>query len=458
MIRIFAAVLLMSVAAMAGTDSPSPVTFNKDVLPILQNNCQSCHRPNQIGPMPLLTYQDARPWAAAIKSAVLTKKMPPWFADSRFGHFSNERSLTPAEVSTLVRWADSGATEGNAKDRPAPREFSPDGWNIKPDMIFPMPKPFEVPSDGVIEYTYIVIPTNFTKDTWVTAAEVLPGNRSVMHHVIAFVRPPGSQWIKDAKPGEPFVPVIHKRDANGAGTGVDPRSPDPQQQRGRDPQQQGVAGNEFLVAYVPGIQPQTFNLAGSSAKLIPAGSDIVLQLHYTTNGKPATDVTKVGLVLAKETPQLRYLTIGASQFQFTIPPNDSNYEVHSQVTVEDDAKLVWLQPHMHLRGKDFEFRLVYPTGESTVALKVPNYSFNWQLGYDEATPLVLPKGTRIECTAHFDNSPNNPLNPNPNVAVKWGDQSWEEMMIGWFGLVVNAKADPTKVVKRQARVQAPVGD
>ncbi|HLJ27102.1 MAG TPA: thiol-disulfide isomerase [Candidatus Angelobacter sp.] len=459
MMRLPVAVFLLSMAAMAADTSSNPITFNKDVLPILQNNCQSCHRPNQIAPMAFLTYQDVRPWAQAIKAAVLTKKMPPWFADPRYGHFSNERKLSDADVKTLVRWADSGGTEGDAKDKPAPREFPAEGWNIKPDLVFAMPKPYSVPSEGVIEYTYIVVPTGFTKDTWVTAAEVLPGNRQVTHHVIAFVRPPGSQWLKDAKPGEPFVPVIHKRDANGAGAGIDQRSPDPQARaRTGDSQQPGAGGNEFLVAYVPGIQPQTFNLTGDSAKLIPAGSDIVFQMHYTPNGTAQTDVTKVGLVLAKGTPKSRYLTIGATTFQFAIPANDPNYEVHSQVTFEQDAQLVWLQPHMHLRGKDFEYRLVYPTGETDTALKVPNYSFSWQLGYDEAKPLALPKGTRMECTAHFDNSINNPDNPNPNVVVKWGDQSWEEMMIGWFGVVVDASADPSKIVKRMARQPAPAAD
>jgi len=449
--RLSLVLLLMSIPAMAADTTPAPVTFNKQVLPILQEHCQGCHRPNQIAPMSFLTYKDVRPWASAIKTAILTKKMPPWFADPSYGHFANERKLTPAEIRTLIRWADSAAPEGDPKDRPAPKEFSPDGWTIKPDLIFAMPKPYNVPAEGVVEYTYIVIPTGFTKDTWVTAAEILPGNRKVTHHVIAFVRPPASSWMKTAKSGEPFVPVIHTRDAAGAGTGIDPRSPD---QRPREAQQQGFLGNEFLVAYVPGIQPQTFNLTGNSAKLIPAGSDIVLQMHYTPNGTADTDVTKVGLVLAKETPKLRYLTIGAATHQLAIPPNDPNYEVHSQVTFEQDAQLVWLQPHMHLRGKDFEYRLVYPTGQTDTALRVPNYSFSWQLGYDEATPVMLPKGTRMECTAHFDNSINNPANPNPNVEVKWGDQSWEEMMIGWFGVVVDANADPAKIVKRQMPQQA----
>ena len=434
-----AAFLLMSLAAMAANTSSVPVTFNKDVLPILQRNCQSCHRSGEVAPMSFVTYQETRPWARAIKTAALTKKMPPWFADPRYGHFANERKLTEGEIGTLVAWAENGAPEGDVKTRPAPVEFL-DGWNIgKPDKVIAMPQAFAVPAEGTVEYQYIPIPGGFTEDTWVTAAEVRPGNRAVVHHVIAFVRPPGSKWMKDAKPGVPFAPVVHKRDANGA------RVDDPQR-GGESGGSGGGAFGEFLVGFAPGLQPQRFDLGGA-AKLVPAGSDIVLQMHYTANGKAATDVTKIGLVLAKEPPQRRYLTMNAPNGRFAIPPGDPNYEVKSQITLQETAELVWLMPHMHLRGKDFEFRVVYPTGESEMLLKVPKFDFNWQLGYDEVKPLVLPKGTRIECTAHFDNSPNNPANPNPKVEVRWGDQSWEEMMIGWFAVVIDAKADPAVLRK-----------
>jgi len=443
MMRLALAVLWPVLPAAAAAAPSGPVTFNKDVLPILQRNCQGCHRPGQIGPMSFLGYQETRPWAKAIKEAVLTKKMPPWFADPHYGRFSNERKLNQAEIDTIARWAEAGAPEGDAKDRQAPLTFPPDGWNINPDLVLSMAQPYEVAADGVLEYTYFLIPGQFKEDTWVAAAEVLPGSRKVVHHVIAFVRPPGSTWLKEAQPGVPYVPVTHKRDGNGAGVGSTRRP-------NADPQRQGSLGNEFLVAYVPGIQPQSFVL-GDSAKLIPAGSDIILQMHYTPNGKADRDVTRVGLVLAKKPPKHRYLTIGASALHLAIPPNDPNYESQSQLTFEQDAQLVWMQPHMHLRGKDFEYRLIYPSGESETALKVPHFSFNWQVGYDEASPVVLPKGTRMECTAHFDNSPNNPLNPNPKVEVRWGDQSWEEMMIGWFGVIVDAKADPAKVVKKQER-------
>ena len=396
--------------------------------------------------MSLLTYQDARPWAKAIKSSVLNHKMPPWFADPSAGHFANERKLTQSEMDTLVRWADNGAPEGDAKDCPAPAAFV-DGWNIgKPDKVYELPKSYAVPAEGTIEYTYYVIPTGFTQDTWVSAAEVRPGNRAVVHHVIAFVRPPGSQWLKDAKPGEPFVPMVHKRDENGAQireTKPASAAPDPQRKRNSDG---GMSGVENLVGYAPGLQPQTFDLDGA-AKLIPAGSDIVLQMHYTANGKPAEDRTKIGLIYAKGVPQRRFVVMNATNSSFAIPPGDSNYEVHSQITLHDQADLVWLMPHMHLRGKDFEFRAVYPTAESEVLLRVPKFDFNWQLAYEEAKPITLPKGTRLECTAHFDNSANNPANPNPKVEVRWGDQSWEEMMIGWFAVVIDAKTDPSVLQK-----------
>jgi hypothetical protein len=213
-----------------------------------------------------------------------------------------------------------------------------------------------------------------------------------------------------------------------------------------------MLGAEFLVGYAPGLQPQRFDLAGDSAKLVPAGSDIVLQMHYTANGTSTSDSTKIGLVLAKEPPRQRYLTLNAANGMFAIPPNDPSYEVHSKITLQDTAQLVWLMPHMHLRGKDFVYRAVYPTGESETLLNVPKFDFNWQLGYDEAKPLALPKGTRIECTAHFDNSVNNPANPNAAITVRWGDQSWEEMMIGWFAVVIDAKTNPSVLFK------APAGD
>jgi len=278
----------------------------------------------------------------------------------------------------------------------------------------------------------------------------------VMHHVIVYVRPPGATYMKDAKPGIPFVPVAVERDANGIAIRRAPQpAPQPAPQAAADaPRPQAnfsMAGVELLSAYVPGLQEQRFDTPiADAAKLVPAGSDLVFQLHYTTNGKPATDQTKIGLTLATKPPKYRYFTSNATQQGFEIPPNDPNYESHSAVAMKEPAQLVWLMPHMHVRGKDFLYEAVYPTGESETLLNVPKYDFNWQLGYEELKPVSLPKGTRIECTAHHDNSANNPANPNPNLTVRWGDQTWEEMMMGWFAVVVDANLKPQDVIGRVA--------
>ena len=323
--RCLAAILTLGTAAMAATPS-STVTYNKEVLPILQKNCQSCHRPGEIGPSSFLTYQSTRPWAKAIREAVLTKKMPPWFADPRFGHFANDRRLNEADIKTLVAWADAGAPEGDAKDMPPPIEWR-DGWNIKPDVVVEMPKPYSVPARGTIEYTYFVVPSGFTKDTWVIDAEVRPGNRTVVHHGSVHIRPPGSQWLKDAKVGEGYV--LPKR---ADGSEALPAPVDPSVN----------VSNEWLLGYVPGIQPQNyFDLDHKAAKLIPAGSDIVFEMHYTTNGKPATDQTKVGFVLAKEPPKYRLLTVPVAGADFTIPPGDANYAGHTVAQFDQPVTLIY---------------------------------------------------------------------------------------------------------------------
>ena len=446
--------LLMGTAATSDTAPPSPgkTTFYKDVLPILQNNCQSCHRPGEVAPMSLMTYEDARPWAAAMKLAVLTKKMPPWYADSQYGHFSNERKLTPQEIRTLVTWVDGGAQPGNAKDAPPPAKFV-DGWNIGvPDKVIEMPVAYNVPAEGTVDYQYMVIPTGFTQDMWVRAAEVRPGNRAVVHHVIAFIRTPESKWMRDAKPGEFFVPKKQPDDAAKDSNKKDQeesanQNPERGQQQANGPRRERRRGGDIgdlLVGYAPGLQPLELT---DQAKLIKAGSDIIFQLHYTANGTAGTDKTKIGLIFSKEPPKLRNLTIGASNPSFKIPPNDPNYEVKSQVRLEETVTLSNLMPHMHFRGKDFLYQVIYPDGRTETLLSVPKYDFNWQLGYELEKPLVLPKGTRIECTAHFDNSVNNPYNPDPTKEVKWGDQTWEEMMIGWFSVSVDPKASVAGLVK-----------
>jgi len=421
---------VLSFAASA----PSQITFTKDVLPIMQKRCQNCHRPGEVAPMSFLTYNEVRPWAKAIREAVLTKKMPPWFADPHYGKFSNDRSLTKEEIDTLVSWVDAGVREGDPKDTPAPVAWV-DGWSIgRPDAVFEMPHDFDVPAAGTIEYQYIVIPSGFTKDTWVQAAEARPGNRKLVHHIIAFVRPPGSKWLSEAKPGVPFVPEAKKDDEK-------------KKKKNDEDRDDSAASPELLIGFAPGLVPMT--LPSSQAKLVKAGSDFVFQLHYTATGKAGTDRSRIGVIFAKETPKERVFTSNATNSKFVIPPGDPAFRVVSSITLQQSARLVDLMPHMHYRGKDFEYRAVYPTGEEQTLLSVPKYDFNWQLFYYLSEPIVLPKGTRIDCTAHFDNSPNNRYNPDPKAEVRWGDQTWEEMMIGWFDVAVDANSDPADVFREK---------
>lgn len=408
----------MSVAAMAA-NAATP-TFNKDVLPILQQNCQQCHRPGEVAPMSLINYTDARPWAKAIKAAVVTQKMPPWFADPKVGHFSNDRRLSDAQIQTLTAWVDNGAPEGDAKDRPAPLTFQ-QGWNIKPDLVIEMPKAFNLPATGTIDYQYILVKGNITKDLWVKSAEMRPSNSAVLHHGKVWVRPPGSHWMEDAVPGMPYS------------TGMGKNAVD--------------EGNDIIGKFNPGLGAQDFNIEGA-AKLIPKGSDFVFELHYTSTGKPETDISRVGLVLAKEAPVTRYYTSPGTPaaLNLVIPPNESNVEVVSESTVGVDMKLVYIQPHAHLRGKDFEIRLIYPTGETETVFK-GKFDFNWQLGYDLAKPILMPKGTRILSIVHYDNSANNPFNPDPAKLVRWGPQNWDEMQSVFLGFIFPVNTDIASVLK-----------
>jgi hypothetical protein len=360
--------------------------------------------------------------APSIKRVVQQKIMPPWFADPQYGHFANDRSLSANEISTLVAWVNAGAPEGDPRDIPTPVEFL-EGWNIpKPDVIFQLPRPFQIPASGVVEYQYVIIPTGFTEDKWVQMAEARPTNRPMVHHIIAYVREPGSSYFKDQKPGVFFEAPPAKAE---------------------EKTDTSALPSDFLIGYAPG-QPAEV-LGPGQAKLIKAGSDIVLEVHYMPMGTPTTDQTKVGLVFAKQPPKERVLTLSAVNGTFKIPPGDPNYRVDASFEVATDLKLAGLHPHMHTRGKDFEYRIVYPDGRTETILRVPKYNWRWQLWYNLAEPLVLPKGTKIECTAHFDNSADNPENPDPTKTVIWGQQSWDEMMVGFFNLVFDAKT-PAKAL------------
>jgi peroxiredoxin len=364
------------------------ITFTKHVSRILNERCAECHHPGTAAPFSLLSYDDAKNWSEMMKEVVVQRRMPPWDADPRYGKFKNDLRMTNDEIGTLVAWIDNGAPQGDLKDLPEPRVFA-DGWTIdEPDIIFAMPEEYTVKATGTVEYQYFVTPTNFKEDVWVQASEARPGNRKVVHHIIAFVR------------------------------------------------EQGVTGTTNLPAvggFAPGEEPMVWP-AGVGFK-IPAGADIFWQVHYTPTGKEEKDRCEVGLVLCKEPPQRAAKGGGAFNFAFSIPPGAESHRVVSNKKFSQDVELLSLMPHLHVRGKDFRYTAHYPDGRTEILLSVPNYDFSWQHRYRFAEPFPIPKGTTIECVAHFDNSANNPANPDPTKEVRWGDQTWEEMMIGWYSHV-----------------------
>jgi hypothetical protein len=430
LVFIFPAILFVTTTAeprAAGT----PVTFTRDVAPILYKNCVGCHRDGEMAPMSLVTYKDARPWAKSIRKNVVERVMPPWHADPAHSRFSNARGLSQPEIDTIVAWVDQGAPQGKASDLP-PAPTYPDGWDIGvPDAVFEMSEEFSVPADGVVEYQYFTVQPNFTEDRWIQAAEIRAGNRELVHHVIVFVdepggspsRAPGIQMIASTPApstvggaGPPSSPV------GGAGLQTGP----PQPQTRRAPARQL---GRFLVGQAPGARPAVFPLG--SAKRIKAGSTLTFQMHYTPNGTAGKDRTRVGLIFAKQPPASEIRTVGVMNTRFVIPAGDANHQVMSRAEFTEDAKIWSFFPHMHVRGKSFEYRIVRPDGSSQILLSVPKYDFNWQGEYVLAEPVTVPKGTRLECTAFFDNSKANVENPDPTKDVRWGDQTWEEMMIGW---------------------------
>ncbi len=398
--------------------APVP-TFHKDVLPILQARCQSCHRPGESAPFSLIGYKDARPWAKAIKQAVATSKMPPWNADPEVGKWKNDRRLSPDEAKVLAAWADNGAPEGKPKDSPAPLTFT-EGWQIgKPDAVLEMAQSYEVPAAGVVDYQWILVPA-FKEDKWIQAFEVRPGNRAVVHHVAAFLRRPGSTWLAGLKPGVPSPKPAGPNEAGGS--------------------------DGIIAEYVPGIPPLV--LPEGYAFLLPAGTDIMLQVHYTPNGKETQDLSKIGIIFAKEKPRYRVTTAATAALGLRIPPNDANYKSRASMTFATDVEVLGMNPHMHLRGKSAEVRVQYPDGRSEDILRVPKYDFNWQLTYEPATPWKWPAGTKLEAIGTFDNSANNPSNPDPSKEVRWGDQTFDEMMAVYMHVALPVDQDPRSLFRR----------
>jgi hypothetical protein len=437
--RLFFAYIFLSLPALA------EVTFTRDVAPILYKHCVQCHHPNDIAPMSLITYSQVKPWAASIKEAILLRKMPPWKADPHYGKWANDPSLTAEEIQTIKSWADGAKLEGDPKALPAPPVFE-DGWRIgKPDMVFSIPEQ-KLDAGGPDVHINVRVPTNFTEDRWIVAAELRAGNRRVVHHAHVFISMPAP---KDAAPAaaktaktpapdpvrqyarwlmlhdatdswvRPEAPVIDD------GCAVDDNGNIPG----------SVVGElSLLSSYLPGRGPDIY--PEGTARRIPAGATLDFQLHYShTTGKPEVDATSVGLIFAKEPPRQPSLRTDFGNHLFLIPAGSPDQKVTECHSFSKDIYVTSLTPHMHYRGKSMRITAIYPDGRQETLLYVPEYNFHWQITYRPVEPIHLPKGTRVEIEAHFDNSRNNPLNPDPSKTIRWGSASESEMMDGWLEYV-----------------------
>jgi mono/diheme cytochrome c family protein len=454
LVSLIAAALYTLPAIQASGAGPAAknVTFNKEVAPIFYKSCAECHRPGEAAPFSVLSYKDVRPWAKSIKEKVVSRQMPPWHADPHVGRWSNDPRLTQAQVDTISAWVDGGAIEGNPKDLPPAPQFV-EGWGIgKPDVIIQMPEDYTVEASGPDEYQYFDAPTNFKEDKYVQMAEARPGNRKVVHHIIAFVVPPG----------QPSLNMVPKEQRSAALEGSLKNTPfyrDGLLIRMKKDQPVYNDGSEipanlkgfnnvddFLTAYAPGSdygewQPGT-------AKKIPAGATIRFQVHYSKiAGTIQTDRSMVGMIFAKQPPERLMKTRAVSNVFFEIPPNADHHKVIAIWKPSLDVTLYSLMPHMHYRGIAMEYKVFYADGKSEVLLNVPAYSFNWQMAYRPQAPIHIPAGSKIQVTGYFDNSAKNKFNPDPTKAVRQGEPTYDEMMMGFMDYTAEkpqtlAKVDP----------------
>ena len=447
-----AATVNLSGSTSANSGSKREVSFNKDVAPIFYKNCAECHRANDIAPMALMTYKDSRPWARSIKERVVTRAMPPWSPDPKYGEFSNDHRLAQKDIETIVAWVDQGAKEGDAKDlMPVPEFTSTDGWRLgKPDAVFDIGKDFTVKPGMPDTIENFIVPTNFTEDKWVTKAEILPGNRKVVHHVIAFIQTP--EMIEQFKKGEGRARAVLQSDVfyrDGSLLKVKADAPVANDGCGAPhggsafPRPSASEGGDafglFLAGYAPGKGIDIF--PAGTAKRVPKGSMLVFQMHYSSYGGKFEgaqgDRTRLGLHFATKAPERSLNTVGIQNHYFKLPPGEGNQEVTACYTFDATVHLTSYMPHMHLRGKDMKYDVIYPDGRRETLLWVPKFSFNWQTMYYLKKPVTLPKGTKMIVTAHFDNSDKNKYNPDATKAIRWGDPTYEEMMIGWMEYYVD---------------------
>jgi hypothetical protein len=450
---IFAGAGLFAYSASYATETRSStknVTFNKDIAPIFFKSCAECHRPGESAPFSVLSYKDVRPWAKSIREKVANRQMPPWDADPHVGEWANDRRLKQQEIDAITAWIDGGAREGDARDLPSAPQFA-EGWTIgKPDVVIEMPEEFTLGASGPDEYQYFDVPTNFTEDKYVQLAEARPGNRRVVHHVIAFIVRPGnpnmakvpkeqrdkmlemslknSPFYRDGylirlKPDQPVYNDVNEVPSN--------LRPDA-----------GIG--DFLTGYAPGSMPNVWN--PGVAKKIPAGAIIRFQIHYSkVAGSEQKDRSKIGLIFAKQPPEKMIKSRAASNIYFQIPPGAERHKVTAFWKPSVDITIHSFSPHMHYRGSAMEYKVVYPDGKSATLLNVPKYSFNWQMTYNPKQLLHIPAGSKIEVTGYFDNSAKNKFNPDPTQSVRYGEPTYDEMMMGFMEYVVEKPKQPARI-------------
>jgi peroxiredoxin/mono/diheme cytochrome c family protein len=397
-------------------DAQSDVTYSNQIVRVFNKHCVFCHREGQIAPFALASYEDAAGWAEMIGEVVAEQRMPPWHADPRYGHFVNDARLSDEEKQLIAKWVAAGAPEGDKANLPQPPQFT-DGWLMpEPDQVIHMPKPFDVPAEGTVDYKMFIVDPGWKEDKWVTAMEPRPGNPAVVHHIVMYVLPPKG---------------VEKHFSKGI----------PKTQL------------DWFASFAPGLRPPV--LPEGTARFIPAGSKLAFQMHYTPNGKAQSDRSYLGVKFADPKTVKREIAVQHSgTHDFLIPANAAHHPVESSYTFEQDSVLMSVSPHMHLRGKDFVYKLAYADGKEETILDVPQYDFGWQTTYILAEPKRIPKGTRMECLAHFDNSKDNLNNPDPTVDVRYGPQTWEEMCYGWFEICLADQDLTSELAERASKASA----
>jgi Copper type II ascorbate-dependent monooxygenase, C-terminal domain len=449
-------------ALLIKRNEAASITFTKDVAPIIFNKCANCHRLGEVAPMALTSYQEVRPWSKAIREEVVERTMPPWFADPNTStlKFSNDRRLSQKEIETIVAWVDAGAPKGDDKDLPPMPKYTP-GWTFgEPDMVIEMPIDFEIPAEGELPMQNFYVPVPFIEERWIQAVELRPGNPAVVHHSIAnVVRLPEGTKIVNGKAVRDGASAAQLNSQSARGTGGLSEGGSREVFQSQDSFTR--AGAFKLVGQAPGKGFERHH-PGTAKRILP-GMYFQFNMHYQPSGRVEKDRSRLGLWFAKQPVKYEVLTKGVTDRIFVgskelseirivngkevkvrgripnIPPHADNWEISGEMAIKEAITIYAFAPHMHLRGKDITYTLVWPDGRRQVLLDVPKFDFNWQLHYELAEPLKIPAGSKILALAHYDNSIKNRYNPAPNKEVFWSEQSWDEMFIPWFEYTVDSR-------------------